>query len=211
MNQKTNKLPDESTNRLAIEQFRITQFDNYCCVRSPFQIEHFFLSFAFFTFFHSAGIAWAVCIMGECENLANMKLTIREIQHRLVQGCVCEAKCDKSEKTGFSLLACLLMGLAAMLFGALIGIQGFAAYKRTVSRFHLIKVDPLWFPTQRKQDVSKTEVNNIKEKEENVNGDLSNSRTFVLEDYSLDPRLEDGGSEEGSGARNKVLGAWLWR
>ena len=70
--------------------------------------------------------------MGECENLANLKLTIKEIQRKLVEGCECAAKSFKSEYNGFSAEQCLLLGVGAMLFGALLGIQGFAFYKRAV-------------------------------------------------------------------------------
>ena len=73
--------------------------------------------------------------MGECENLANLKLTIKEIQRKLVEGCECAAKSFKSEYSGFSAEQCLLLGVGAMFFGALLGIQGFAFYKRAVTGF----------------------------------------------------------------------------
>ena len=48
--------------------------------------------------------------MKECENLASLKLTISEIQSKLVPG--------------FSLVECLLLGLGAMALGALLGREG---------------------------------------------------------------------------------------
>ena len=73
--------------------------------------------------------------MGDCENLSNLKLTIKEIQRKLVEGCECAAKSFKSEYSGFSAEQCLLLGVGAMFFGALLGIQGFAFYKRAVTGF----------------------------------------------------------------------------
>ena len=71
--------------------------------------------------------------MGECDSLANMKRTIREIQRKLVEGCECEVKCFKSERLGFSLVECLLLGLGAMAVGARLGVQGMVAYRRAVT------------------------------------------------------------------------------
>ena len=57
----------------------------------------------------------------------------------------------------------------------------------------------------------------VKDKEEEAEGDLGTSRTFVLDDYSLreSSRMEDESPSSGLGsARSKVLGpcnAWLWQ
>ena len=57
----------------------------------------------------------------------------------------------------------------------------------------------------------------VKDKEEEAEGDLGTSRTFVLDDYSLreSSRMEDESPSSGlSSARSKVLGpcnAWLWQ
>ena len=72
--------------------------------------------------------------MKECENLASLKLTISEIQSKLVEGCECEARCFQNEQPGFSLVECLLLGLGAMAVGALLGVQGMVAYRRAVTQ-----------------------------------------------------------------------------
>ena len=150
--------------------------------------------------------------MGECENLANLKLTIKEIQRKLVEGCECAAKSFKSEYSGFSAEQCLLLGVGAMFFGALLGIQGFAFYKRAVTRF-LVKFHVLLPQTSTGSDSDMI----VKDKEEEAEGDLGTSRTFVLDDYSLreSSRMEDESPSSGlSSTRSKVLGpcnAWLWQ
>jgi hypothetical protein len=70
--------------------------------------------------------------MGACDNLASLKLTIKDIQRKLVEGCECAAKCSRSERPGLSPVECLLLGLGAIALGALLGIQGFVFYKRAV-------------------------------------------------------------------------------
>lgn len=149
--------------------------------------------------------------MGDCDNMANIKLTFREIQRKLVEGCECEAKSFKSETTGLSPMECLLLGLGAMVVGALLGIQGFAFYKRAVSdhtfNFHAFMLLPQTRPPSSHSIA--------KDKEEEADGDLGNSRTFVLDDYSLrEARVEESGSEGMGSPRTKVLGscnAWLWK
>merc|ERR1711879_997632 len=107
-----------------------------------------------------------------------------------VEGCECAAKSFKSEYNGFSAEQCLLLGVGAMLFGALLGIQGFAFYKRATST-----------------GASSTDMI-AKDKEEEAEGDLGTSRTFVLDDYSLreSRRMEDESPSSGlsSSTRSKV-------
>lgn len=149
--------------------------------------------------------------MGDCDNMANIKLTFREIQRKLVEGCECEAKSSKSETPGLSPMECLLLGLGAMLVGALLGIQGFAFYKRAVSDHTFILHTSMPLPQTRPPSSHSI----AKEKEEEAEGDLGNSRTFVLEDYSLrEARVEESSSEGMGSPQTKVLGscnAWLWK
>ena len=65
------------------------------------------------------------------------------------------------------------------------------------------------------QKTAKTTDNLMKEKGEDTEEDLTNSRSFVLEDYSLTgTRGPDDDDEIHSSRRAKVLGpcnAWLWQ
>ena len=74
-----------------------------------------------------------------------------------------------------------------------------------------------YFPPQTSTGASSTDMI-AKDKEEEAEGDLGTSRTFVLDDYSLreSSRMEDESPSSGlsSSTRSKVLGpcnAWLWQ
>ena len=57
------------------------------------------------------GLSGGSKTMKECENLTSLKLTIREIQAKLVEGCQCEARCVQNERSGFSMVEFLFLGL----------------------------------------------------------------------------------------------------
>ena len=73
-----------------------------------------------------------------------------------------------------------------------------------------------YVPPQTSTGASSTDMI-AKDKEEEAEGDLGTSRTFVLDDYSLreSSRMEDESPSSGlSSTRSKVLGpcnAWLWQ